>query len=445
MITAKQYGGRVHRYLTRAALGALGLLLARATVRALPAQTPAAAPVVTLDEARRRAVTVDPAAVATRSEVGAAAWERRAARLDLVTPVLTAGGSYTHFSQPFFNFGTGGISPNATAATLEARYTFLGAGKLAELRRAGASLASAEANETAVEFRTTLVTDGAYFAVLADGELSRVATERLRRAMEQFEVARVRVLAGEAIATDSLQLLLELNRARLELLQRDSALTVSRLALGRRIGVPGPVDAAPIESATPAPLPVSLDAAVAEMYARGPAVTAARAAERAADAVVGAARERYLPEITVGATAGAYDSEFFPSALKRSQLTVGVTWPIWNGGKREAAVARADAQADAARAIREDAERGAGERMSAAYHGHETARAGIELALVGVTVAAEAYRVQSARYREGATTILDLLEAQVALSEAEVALVQARYAARLALAEIEALLGRRMR
>jgi outer membrane protein TolC len=52
--------------------------------------------------------------------------------------------------------------------------------------------------------------------------------------------------------------------------------------------------------------------------------------------------------------------------------------------------------------------------------------------------------VQSARYREGATTILDLLEAQVALSEAEATLVQSRYATRLALARIEALLGRRL-
>ena len=52
--------------------------------------------------------------------------------------------------------------------------------------------------------------------------------------------------------------------------------------------------------------------------------------------------------------------------------------------------------------------------------------------------------LQGARYREGATTILDLLEAQVGLSESEATLVQSRYAARLALAQIEALLGRRL-
>ena len=82
--------------------------------------------------------------------------------------------------------------------------------------------------------------------------------------------------------------------------------------------------------------------------------------------------------------------------------------------------------------------------MTQAYHGYLTARGGIDLALVGVTAATENYRVQNARYKEGATTIVDLLEAQVALSEAQAALIRARYASRLSLAQIEALLGRRL-
>src|SRR5687767_5925697 len=77
------------------------------------------APVVALPEARRRATSVDPNAVAARSQVATASWERRAAWTDVLTPRVTAGGSYTHFSEPFFNFGTGTVSPNATAATLE--------------------------------------------------------------------------------------------------------------------------------------------------------------------------------------------------------------------------------------------------------------------------------------------------------------------------------------
>src|SRR5690606_28106713 len=135
--------------------------------------------------------------------------------------------------------------------------------------------------------------------------------------------------------------LLEVNRARLEILSRDSARVASQLRLGRQIGLAGPVDAAPIDSAVPPPLPISQAEAVAEMRERGPDIEAARAAERRAGALLAAHREQYLPEITVGAITGAYDSELFPSALKRSQLAVAVTIPIWNAGQRELSMARA--------------------------------------------------------------------------------------------------------
>jgi outer membrane protein TolC len=399
---------------------------------------------VTLETARRRAVNVAPGAIAARGEVSAAGWERRAALASLYTPSVTASTNYTRFSEPFFNFGTGAITPNATSATLEARYTLIGGAKLAGLRRSKAAVARADALETATLFRTTLATDAAYYAVLAEHELSRVAAARLQRAEEQLGVARVRVQAGETIATDSLQLLLEVNRARFEVLRRDSAVVVSRLTLGRQIGAAGPVDAEPLDTLVTQPLPLTLAAAVSELRARGPEVEAARAVEREESAGLSADREAYLPDLTLSATAGAYDSEFFPSATTRRQVAVTVSWPIWDGGRREVTVARARARRDAARADREDMERAAAEQMTRAFQGYETARASIELARVAVQVSGENYRVQGARYREGATTILDLLEAQVGLSEAEATLVQSRYAARLALAQIEALLGRRL-
>ena len=408
-------------------------------------QTPAAStPVVTLPEARRRATLVAPDAVAARSRVYTASWERRTALANLVTPRLRGGVSYLHFSEPFFNFGTATISPNATSATLEATYVLLGAGKLGTLGSSRASLASAEANEDAATYRTAFATDAAYFAVLANRELARVASDRLKRAEEQFGIARVRVLAGEAIASDSLQLLLEVNRARLGILSRDSALVTSRLRLGSQIGLPGPAEATPMDTALPPQLPMTQDEAAEEVRRRGPEVEAARADERRADAVISAEREKYLPEISLGALTGAYDKELFPSATRRSQLTVTVSLPFWDGGQRELSVARLQADRNVARARRAERERSAVELMAQAYNGYVTARAGIELASVGVAVSSENYRVQRARYREGATTILDLMEAQVALSEAEAALVQSRFATWLALAQIESLLGRRV-
>jgi outer membrane protein TolC len=52
--------------------------------------------------------------------------------------------------------------------------------------------------------------------------------------------------------------------------------------------------------------------------------------------------------------------------------------------------------------------------------------------------------MQEMRYRAGASTILDLLDAQVNLAEAEADLVRSRYETRLALARLEAILGRRL-
>ncbi len=401
-------------------------------------------PVVTLTEARRRAISVDPIAIAAMQRIRVAGWERRAATADLVAPRLAGSLSYIRFSEPFFNFGTGSISPNAAAASLEASYVVIGAGKLGALKSARSSLESAEANETATRFQSALGTDMAFYAVLASRELARVATDRVKRAEEQLAVARVRVVAGEAIMSDSLQLVLELNRARLTLLRQDSAMIASRFHLGSRIGLPGPADAAAIDTSMPPALPFTEEQAVVELRERGPDVEAARADERRAESVLGAERERYLPALTLSATTGAYDSQLFPSALRRSQLSVALAFPFWDGGQRELAVARLQADRNVARAQREERERSAAERIAQSYLGYGTARAGIGLAQVGVAAASETYRVQRARYGEGATTILELLEAQVALSEAEATLVQARFAARLALSQIEALLGRRV-
>src|SRR5688500_19586918 len=107
---------------------------------------------------------------------------------------------------------------------------------------------------------------------LESSELSIVTSVSVRRAAKNRGCSRVRVLAGAAITTDSLQLLLEVNRALLAVLSRDSALVTSRLRLGREIGLMGPAEAAPIDPAVPPPLPLTQEAAVSEMRTRGPQV-----------------------------------------------------------------------------------------------------------------------------------------------------------------------------
>ncbi|HLU68331.1 MAG TPA: TolC family protein [Kofleriaceae bacterium] len=401
-------------------------------------------PVVTLSEAIERASRFDPNYVLALGQVDNAAWGRRAARIAFVLPSISVSTDVTRYSSAFFNIGTGEPQSTSATARVDARYELFSLRKLAELSRTGAQLDVARADELRARFAAAFVTESDYYAVLASQDLARLATDRVRRATEGLELARARVLSGAAVQSDSLQLVLELTEARVDSLRQAAALRVARLDLGRRIGADGPVDAAPIDTGVVPELPVTLAAAVAAALEQGPDYQAARASERAANAALRSRRSDYFPALNLSASHQRFDSEFFPSARQVSSATIGLSWSLWNGGQREIAVSEARTSRDVARAIRADLERGARADVTEAYEAYGTAAATVALTSIAVTVARENYRVQESRYRAGATTILDLLDAQVRLTQAEADLVQARYGTRLALAGLEAILGRRL-
>lgn len=419
----------------------LPLLLAL-QVAALPADS---LPRVTLAEALQRAARLDPNYVAAVGQVDNAVWARRSAFAVFVLPSISLSADATHSNPPGFNFVTFTPEANAVTAQVTARYDlFTGGQKLAELARSGAALEGAHAGELRQRFATAFFTEADYYAVLESQELARVARERMRRAEEQLAVARARVVSGAAVQTDSLQLRLELTRARVILLERESALRLARLALGRRVGAAGPVDAAPLDTLPAPELPLSLADAIAQAAEQGPQYRVARANERAARAAFRARLGDYVPHATLSANALAFDNRFFPSLVDRTSITLTVSFPLWDDGRRELALSQARVNRDVFRAIRQDMDRAVQYDVTFAYDGYVTARATTALAGDGLSVARENFRVQQSRYSSGATTILDLLEGQQALNDAEVQLVQARYATRLILAGLEAILGRRL-
>ncbi|MDQ3208282.1 MAG: TolC family protein, partial [Gemmatimonadota bacterium] len=316
--------------------------------------------------------------------------------------------------------------------------------KFAELSRTKADLASAEAGELEQRFNAALETESSYYDVLVNQELSRVNGERARRAREGLGVARARVASGAAVQTDSLQLVLELVRAQVDSLRQHNALRTAQLELGRRVGADGPVDAAPLDSMPAAELPVGLPQALQIALDQGPQYRTARANEKSAAAALRARRGDYLPVFSVGGLHQRYDTRIFPGASNISSVTFSLSFPLWNNGQREIEVSRARVNRDVARSIRDDLERVVRRDVTSSYDGYQISAAAVELARVAVNVASQTYRMQELRYRSGASTILDLLDSQVDLAEAEAGLVEARYLNRLALARLEAILGRRL-
>jgi outer membrane protein TolC len=401
-------------------------------------------PRVTLNEALERATRLDPSYVEALGSVSTAEWGRRAATLAFIVPSVNLQLDYTKYSTGFFNIGTLQQSSTSSNFQASAGYELFSMRKFSELGRSRAALEAAEAGGLQARFTAALLTESNYYDVLANQELARLALERQRRAQEAFAVARARVLSGAAVQTDSLQLMLELTGAQVDLLSQRSALRVAQLQLGRRIGMPGGVDAVPLDTAAAGSLPIELPAAIDLALEQGPQFRAARASERAAEAFLRGRRGDYLPTLGLNATHLRFDTEVFPNAFSVSSLQLVVSLPIWDNAQREIRITQARVSRDVSRAIREDLERSAEVDVTAAFEAYQTARATVELGQTAVLVARENFRVQEARYRAGATQILDLLSAQLALTVAESNLVQARFSLRLALAGLEAIIGRRL-
>ncbi len=415
-----------------------------ALLAAVQVATADSVPTITLADALQRATRLNPDYVFAQGLIDNAEWGRTAALTAFLIPTVNLATDITRLSAPPLA-GTGAPISNTANASLTARLDlFAGGQRIAGLKRARAELESAEAGEVRSRFVTALLTESDYYAALSDEELTRVATESQRRAEEQLATARARVLSGAAVLTDSLQLQLELARARVALLRQSSQLRTSRLQLGRRVGIIGPVRPVPLDTVGAPDLPFTQEDAVRRALAQGPEYRVVRANERAAQANLSFRRGSYLPRITAGYAWFAFDSTWFPTFYSRSQITVGLTFPLWDGGQREIAVSQARVARDVARAIRADVEMAAQRDVGFAYEAYETARAEFAVTREALVVAQENFRVQNTRYRSGATTILDIVDAQVSLTDAEANLVQARYRARLALAALEVILGQRL-
>ncbi len=426
------------------------MLLLLLTLQAVPVPRDSVPPLdsvprITLEEAIRRSTNLDPDYVRALGQIEDAEWGRRAATLAFIVPALELGLDQTEYSQSFFN-PADPANPTSTLVVgrASAQYEIFSLRKFSELSRTKAEIASAEAGELEQRFQAALETESSYYDVLVNQELARVAQQRAVRAREALGVARARVASGAAVQTDSLQLVLELIRAQVDSLRQHNALRTAQLDLARRIGASGPVGAVPADTLPAPPLPISLAEALRVALDQGPRYRAARANESAAEAALKAQRGDYLPTIRVGALHQRYDTEIFPGASNITSVTFGVSLPVWDNGLREIEVSRARVNRDVNRSVRQDMERVVRRDVTSSYDAYETSKAAVELANVAGTVARENYRMQSLRYRSGASTILDLLDAQVSVAEAEAGVVQARYATRLALARLEAILGRRL-
>ena len=399
---------------------------------------------VSLAEAVRRALDVQPDFIRARGAVRTASADERAA-WGAYLPTITTNGSANRSNAAGVDLTTG----RAVIVPGEYRYSvgltaaldlFTGFKRGATRRAASARTDAADAGFVNQRYQVSAATAQLFYTSLANEELVRVAESQLERAKEQLQIAVNKFQAGAATRSDTLTATVDLGNARLALLQAQANLATSQANLARQIGADQPVRAVP-DTAFPS-LP---DTAVlrAEVIERSPQVRQAEAEATAAGAEVTAARSQYWPtlRLSYNDTRQGPASKSFPQYDETFRWTFGLSWTLFDGFSREANQASAAVQSDVARASAADTRRqlsaGLTQQLAALF----TAYAQIGITGANVAAATEARRVTQERYRLGAGTLLDLLTAEANLTQAEVNQVQARYDYLIARAQVEALVG----
>jgi outer membrane protein len=402
---------------------------------------------VTLDEAIRRALDVQPAIIQAQGAQRNAGAAQRSA-FGAFLPSLSLTGGSAHASGNRFNAATnqivsgpastsytGGISLNLTL--------FDGFARFATSNAAAANADAADAGYTNQRFQVTLTTKQLFYNALATDELVGVAEAQVRQAQQQFDIAVQKLHAGSATRSDSLRSVVDLGNAHLALLNAQANLATAEANLGRQVGVDRPVRAVPDSTLAPYPDTAALRA---DAMAHAPQVAQAEAQAHAAQSQVSVARAQYFPSFTAGYSNGytGFDAPWSStnSYVNNWSLRFSVSLPIFNGFTREQQMVSADVQRDVAVAQAADTRRLVGAQLTQEIAALQTAYTQIDIATTNVAATTEDLRVQQERYRVGASTILDLLTSEANLTQAKTNLVQARFNYNIARAQLEALVGR---
>lgn len=321
-----------------------------------------------------------------------------------------------------------------------------------ELKQASAQVEAADASSIATRYDVALQVKQQYYAVLAARETVSAARAQLEQADAQVQASIARVAAGAATKSDSLRSIIQVGNARLQLLTAENDLRVANSALTRLVSSDVAVTAEPADTAAipdEAALPSLED--LERMAVRGPAVEVALANVNAARMSRRGTRTQYLPTLTMSFNYGLNTASqefagnsvllFGQEAATRQTYNFNLQFPLFNGFSREAQQVTASVAVENAEASARDAQLAARQTLTQQLRSLQTAAARVAVQLASIEAAEEDLRVQQQRYQLGASTVLDLLTSQTQLNAARTALIQARLDARVAKAQIEALIG----
>jgi outer membrane protein TolC len=409
---------------------------------------------LTLEEAIARAEqnSLRVAELQARVDVAAAA---EAGRQAASRPAIALLGGYTRTNhvdeytlplQPFNPLYPD--VPDNYRARVDLQWPIYTAGRQqAQARAAGAERAAAGFDAAAARLDARLEASRAFWALVTATQTEGVVQRALDTLDAHLRDLRSRLDQGLIPPNDVLTAEAQRAHQQVMVIEARNLRQVAKADLRRAIGEDRgrDVEAAevPGDPALPGPQSSSLETAHAqrpERRAIASRIEASREREAAASALA-------RPQISL---AGGYDQarpnpRIFPRVDEWNgswDVSVNVSWSLWDGGRHRAEEAEAVASTRALAARSADFDRQLAFEIEQRRLDVDSAIAAIGAADVGIRAAQEAQRVVGERFTAGVATNTDVLDAQTDLLQAELDRTRAVAAARLAMARLDRAMGR---
>ncbi len=279
----------------------------------------------------------------------------------------------------------------------------------------------------------------AFYSVLQAQRNRNVVNETVKQFQQHLEQARGFYDVGIKSKIDVTKAEVDLGNARLNQIKAENQVRLSRVTLNRVMGVSDAPDYALEDNLLYSKFNLSLDEALAKVYAQRPDLQALIKRKEAAKEAVSLARKGYFPTLS-GSAGYNYNGTEFP--LNNGwNYGVSLSMPVFSGFETRYKVAEAQANYDTVSANEQTLRLTIFSDVQQAFLSLHQAEQSITAAELTVRQARENVDLANGRYQAGVGSPLEVTDALVNLNNAQLAYTQALTEYKIAQASIEKVTG----
>lgn len=435
----------VLRSLWPVALACAWLTMSRAAWGQSQVEKPILPRLLTLEAALETALNRQPQLRQARAEL--AGTEAQAAQTGAARwPQISLGTSYqlgptrqnvNQVGVPITNVGNYALSVNADQLIYDFDQT-------QNRYRAGqAQIRAQESNAALTAQQVRLAVRLGYFVLQAKQSLLKVAEETLaNQKRHQGRISNL-VAVGLRAPIDRAQAARDVANAQLQLINAQNEVRTAKAQLDQAMGLEEDTAYRLADEGMPpvAGEAASLETLLGEALQNRPDITALRSRIEAQKFLVSAAEHNNHPSIRASAGAGANGTPI-SDPFYNWGLGLGLSWPLYTGGAREAQAAQARATLASLQAQLDNNRQQMRLTLEQTRLRVTAGQAALKAAEASAQAARQQLNLAEGRYAAGVGSVLELGDAQLSLTQAQAQVVQERFNLASARAQMLQALGR---